>query len=387
MVIVSARRTPIGRFLGSLRDHTAPELGMVAARAALEGAPRNLSNLRVVLGCARQAGTGPNPARQVALGAGLGHETVAATLNMACASGMESIATGARLLTLGEVDWVLAGGMESMSRVPFLADRFRTGYRLGHAELADGMYKDGFFCPLAEQVMGETAETLAKQYRIPRAEQDELARQSQEKAAHAWATHAFGGELASVPPKNKKGDAFERDEHLRPGTTLADLAKLPTVFERDGTVTAGNSSGITDGAAALLVTRASVAKAAGVTPLARLVGYAVAGVDPKVMGIGPVPAVRSLLERLGMTLGDMDLIEVNEAFAAQVLAVERELRFDRTRLNVNGGAIALGHPIGATGARIVVTLLHEMIRRDVGRGLATLCVSGGMGHAMVIERD
>jgi acetyl-CoA C-acetyltransferase len=386
IVLVSARRTPIGRFLGGLRDHPVTELGTVALQAALSTLP-DLPEPRVVFGCARQAGVGPNPARQVALRAGLGDGTVSSTINMACASGIEAIATGARLLTLGEADWIVAGGMESMSRVPYFAERFRFGYRLGNFELVDGMYRDGFFCPLADQVMGATAETLARQYRISRAEQDEFARLSQERAEKALATHRFAAELAPVPSKKELGASISRDEHPRPGTTLEDLAKLPTVFARDGSVTAGNSSGITDGAAAVVMTRESEAARLGVAPLARITGYTAVGVDPRVMGIGPVPAVRALLGRLGLALSDIDLIELNEAFAAQVIAVDRDLRLDRDRLNVNGGAIALGHPIGATGARMVVTLVHEMIRRDVRRGLATLCVSGGMGYAMVLERE
>lgn len=387
IVLVAARRTPIGRFLGELRDHTAPELGVVAVQAALSELSNPLSEeTRVVFGCARQAGVGPNPARQVAFRAGLGEATVSSTINMACASGMEAIATGARLLALGEADWIVAGGMESMSRVPYLADKFRLGYKMGNYELVDGMYRDGFFCPLAEQVMGETAETLAREYHISRTEQDEFARMSQERAGKAIGSHAFQSELAPVPSKKRAGEPLSADEHPRPETTMADLAKLPSVFSRDGSVTAGNSSGITDGAAAVILTRASEAERRGIRPLAKIAGYATAGVDPKIMGIGPVPAVRKLLDKLSLKLSEIDLIELNEAFAAQVIAVDRDLKLDRARLNVNGGAIALGHPIGATGARIIVTLVHEMMRRDARRGLATLCVSGGMGHAMILER-
>ena len=388
IVLVAARRTPIGRFLGALRDHSAPELGAVAVRAALADLSRTLpgEETRVVFGCARQAGVGPNPARQVAMKSGLGEATVSSTVNMACASGMEAIATGARLLALGEADWIVAGGMESMSRVPFLADKFRLGYKMGSYELVDGMYRDGFFCPLAEQVMGETAETLAREYRISRTEQDEFARTSQERAGEALRSHAFRSELAPVPSKKPGAESFSQDEHPRPETSMADLAKLSPVFSREGSVTAGNSSGITDGAAAVILTRKSEAERQGIRPLARITGYATAGVDPKIMGIGPVPAVRKLLGKLDLALSDLDLIELNEAFAAQVIAVDRDLKLARERVNVNGGAIALGHPIGATGARIIVTLVHEMIRRDAHRGLATLCVSGGMGHAMILER-
>jgi acetyl-CoA C-acetyltransferase len=391
IVVVSARRTPIGKFLGGLAELSGPDLGVAAVRAAISDVGGTPPISHVFLGSARQAGAGPNPARQVAVRAGLGDATLAVTVNMACASGMEAIANGVRVLRTQEADWVVAGGMESMSRVPFLAERFRTGYRMGDAELVDAMYRDGFNCPLAGQVMGETAETLARQYTISRSEQDQFAKESQDRAAGALATDRFASELASVEAvpgaRPRTPVALRADEHPRAGTTLRDLAKLPAVFARDGTVTAGNSSGITDGAAALVLTRAQDAARAGIEPLARLVDFAAAGVDPKVMGIGPVPAVRALLRRTGRTLDTIDLIELNEAFAAQVIAVDRELRLDRARLNVNGGAIALGHPIGASGARICVTLIQEMIRRGARRGLATLCVSGGMGHAMLFERE
>ena len=388
IVVVSAKRTPIGRFLGSLADQTGADLGVHVVRALLAELPSELRPTRVVLGSARQAGTRPNPARQVAIRSGLPETTIASTINMACASGMEAVAAGARLLLTGEADVVVAGGVESMSRVPYLLERMRTGYRLGHGELVDSMYRDGFDCPLAEQVMGATAETLAQQYRVSRAEQDEFAWESQERAVRARDEGRFDDELVPVPSLRKPGEiALARDEHPRKGTTLESLARLAPVFAEDGTVTAGNASGITDGAAALVLTKRSRARQYGLEVLATLRAFETAGVDPRVMGIGPVPAVRSLLAKTGLRLEEIGLVELNEAFAAQVIACDRELGFDRERLNVNGGAIALGHPIGCTGARITVSLLHEMRRREVPRGLATLCVSGGMGMAMVFERS
>ncbi len=387
IAIVRARRSPIGKFLGALSPLTGVEIGVQVVRDALQDLPEDRGEVRVVIGCARQAGTGPNPARQIALGAGLADTTVSSTINMACASGMEAIAQGARLLRAGEADTVVVGGTESMSRVPFLADRFRTGYRLGHSTLVDAMYKDGFNCPLAQQIMGETAETLAREYDIPRAEQDEFAAESQRKGTEARASKRFASELVPITVPGRKGDTVvEEDEHPRDGVTAEGLAKLKPVFASDGTITAGNASGITDGAAALVLMSKSRAERLGLEVMATMTDWTSAGVDPRTMGIGPVPAVRSLLQRTNLELSDIDLVELNEAFAAQVLACDRDLGLDRETLNVNGGAISLGHPIGCTGTRIVVTLLHEMIRRDVKRGVATLCVSGGMGMAMLLER-
>jgi len=386
IVVVAARRTPIGKFMGALAARTSVELGIQATQAVLTELPP-VEIDRVVFGLARPAGVGPNPARQVTVRAGLGTNTPAETVNMACASGLEAIALGARLISTGEAQWVVAGGMESMSRAPFLLDRFRGGYRLGHGVVEDSMYRDGFSCPLAGQLMGETAEALAREYEIGREEQDAFALESQQRAARAAASGRFDRELVTVAADAAtKAPALDRDEQVRPDVTLEALGKLSPVFSRDGTVTAGNSSGLTDGAAVVVLTRASLASAAGVPPLARFVGLASAGVDPRVMGIGPVPAVRRLLSDLDLSIDAMDLIELNEAFAAQVLACDRELKFDRARLNVNGGAIALGHPIGCSGARIVVTLLHEMQTRGAARGLATLCVSGGLGVAALFER-
>jgi acetyl-CoA C-acetyltransferase len=387
--ILSAVRTPIGKYGGSLAGFTAPDLGVVAARAALERAavrPEEVSE--VIFGHARQAGNGPNPARQVAVRSGVPVKVPAFTVNQACASGLKAVALGFDQIMLGRADLVLAGGMEAMSRVPYFVEGARWGARIGHQPFVDGMYQDGFFCPLSKMVMGETAELLAEQYGISREEQDEFALLSQQGAGRALEGGRFTAEIAPVSIKDKKGErVFAIDEHPRADTTPQSLAKLAPVFSKAGSVTAGNASGITDGAAALVLASEDWMKRSGsaVTPLGRIVDYTIAGVDPKVMGIGPVPAIRKLLERTGRTLDDYDLVELNEAFAAQVLACDRELHFDRERLNVNGGAIALGHPIGCTGARIAVTLLHEMKKRGARRGLATLCVSGGLGMAMEVE--
>jgi acetyl-CoA C-acetyltransferase len=388
VVVAGAVRTPIGRFGGALASLSAAELGAAAAKEALlrsRVAPAQVAE--ALVGCARQAGGGPNVARQVAFRAGLPQEVPAWTINMACGSGLKAIDLAFRAVRDGDNDVVLAGGTESMSRVPYLLTGARWGYRMGDQKAVDAMYQDGFLCPLSGKVMGETAETLAERYRIPRDEQDRFALRSQQRAARAWEEGRFRAEVVPVTVPARGGEVtIDRDEHPRPDTSAASLAKLPCVFkEEGGTVTAGNSSGITDGAAAVVVLAAERASSLGVRPMARLLGVAAAGVDPHVMGIGVVPAVRRLLEQLRLRLSDFDLVEVNEAFAAQVLACDRELGFDPETLNVNGGAIALGHPIGATGARVVVTLLHEMARRRARRGLATLCISGGMGLAAAFE--
>jgi len=388
VVVAGAVRTPIGRFGGSLSSLTAAQLGAATAREALARAGVQPGQVdEAIFGCARQAGGGPNVARQVAYRAGLPQEVPAFTVNMACGSGLKAIDLAFRAVRDGDAEIVLAGGTESMSRVPYLLTGARWGYRMGEQAAVDAMYQDGFQCPLAEQLMGETAERLAEIYTISRDEQDAFALRSQQRAAAAVAENRFAAETFPVRVPGKKGDVdFARDEHPRPDTTAASLAKLPPVFkEEGGTVSAGNSSGITDGAAAMVVLSAERARSLGVTPQARIEGVAAAGVDPHVMGIGVVPAVRRLLERVSRRLEDFDLVELNEAFAAQVLACDRDLRLDSEKLNVNGGSIALGHPIGATGARIVVTLLHELIRRRARRGLATLCISGGMGLAASFE--
>jgi acetyl-CoA C-acetyltransferase len=388
VAILSAVRTPIGRFLGSFADVPAKDLAIAASRAAMERAGIAADDIdEAVMGMARQAGNGPNPARQVSMGAGMPETSPAMTVNQACASGIKSVALGAAAILSGEADVVLTGGMENMTRVPYLLDRARLGYRLGHAPFVDGMYQDGFLCPLADQLMGRTAETLAEQYDITRAEQDAFAVESQRRAGSAWEAGRFADELVPVEVPSKRGAiTVDRDEHPRPDTTMESIARLPSVFKEGGTVHAGNSSGITDGASALVLASAETVEKRGLEPLGWIVGWQAAGVDPRIMGIGPVPATRKLLERIGWKLSDIDLIELNEAFAAQVIAVKRDLELDLERTNVNGGAIALGHPIGATGARILTTLLHEMRRREAERGLATLCVSGGLGFSLAVTR-
>jgi acetyl-CoA C-acetyltransferase len=380
IVILSAARTPIGKYGGAFRDLHPAELGAVAARAAIARAGLAASDIdEVWIGHGRQAGSGPNPGRQVGHRAGVPHSSPAQTINKACASGLQAIVSGAQSIALGDSEIVLAGGIESMSRMPYLLDSIdaRWGHRMGNFTLVDAMYRDGFQCPLCDQIMGETAETLARDYAITREQSDCFALESQKKAKAAIDAGRFACEIAPV------GD-IDRDEHPRGDTTMASLGKLPPVFG-NGVITAGSSSGITDGGAALVIASAGVARARGLKPRARIVGWASAGVDPKVMGIGPVPAIRKLEQRTGLRADDFDLVELNEAFAPQVLAVLKEIPISADRLNVNGGAIALGHPIGCTGARIVVTLLHELERRQAKRGLATLCVSGGMGMAVAIE--
>ena len=394
VVIVGAARTPIGRYGGALRNVHPAELGAVAARAALEraGLPPDAID-EVLIGHGRQAGSGPNPARQVGKRTGVPDTVPAQTINKACASGMQTIATGAMSIMLGDADAALAGGIESMSRMPYLVDAedARWGHRMGNFTLVDAMYRDGFTCSVCGMIMGETVETLARQYRITRDEADAYALESQQRAGLAIAEGKFGAEITPVTFKDAKGrnQTLSSDEHPRPDTTIEGLRKLQPVFGNaeggPGIVTAGGSSGITDGGASVVLMSAAAAKARGIKPLARIVGWASAGVDPRLMGIGPVPAVNRLLKKTGLFLDDFDLFELNEAFAAQVLAVLKELPIPKDKMNVNGGAIALGHPIGCTGTRIVVTLLYEMLRRKARRGLATLCVSGGMGMAMAIE--
>jgi acetyl-CoA C-acetyltransferase len=385
--ILSAVRTPIGKFGGSLASMTAAEMGVVAAQAAIERAgvrPEQIEE--TIFGNARQAGGGPNPARQISIRSGVPQEAPAYTVNKACASGLKSIALGYQEIATGNLDCVLAGGTESMSRLPYYLDGARWGYRLGNQELVDGMYRDGFFCPLAKMLMGETAEMLAEQYKITREEQDEFALCSQTCAAAAINASRFDSELVPVTLESKKGpQTFSRDEHLFVGATMEKMAKLSPVFSKSGTITAGNSSGITDGAAAVVLASEDFAKKNALKPLARIVAITSVGVDPRIMGIAPVPALRKMEQKHQLRLADFDLVELNEAFAAQVLACDRELHFDREKLNVNGGSIAVGHPIGCTGTRITVTLLHEMLKRKAKRGVATLCVSGGLGMALALE--
>src|ERR1700686_2733373 len=363
--ILSAVRTPIGKFGGSLASMSAVDMGVFAAKAAMERAciqPEQVEE--TIFGNARQAGGGPNPARQISIRSGVPQEVPSYTVNQACASGLKSIALGYQEIATGNLDCVLAGGTESMSRLPYYLDGARWGYRLGNQELVDGMYRDGFFCPLAKMLMGETAEVLAEQYKITREEQDAYALCSQTLAAAAVESGRFDSELTPVTLERKKGTQnFSRDEHLFLGATMEKLAKLSPVFSKDGTITAGNSSGITDGAAAVVLGSEEFIKKNNLRPLARVMAVTSAGVDPRVMGIGPVPALRKMEQKHQLRLADFDLIELNEAFAAQVLACDRQLHFDHEKLNVNGGAIALGHPIGCSGTRITVTLLHEMLKR------------------------
>jgi len=387
-VIVEGARTPVGRFLGSFSEVPAVDLGIHATKAALDRAGVEPSQVdELVFGHARQAGNGPNPARQVAYRSGLGEEKPAFTVNMACGSGTKAIQIAAEQIMLGNAEVAVAGGQENMTRTPFLLDRMRFGYRMGNAPVYDGMNRDGFVDPLCGLIMGETAENLARRYRIPREEQDEFAFRSQQKAESTKGRRAK--EIAPIEVPGPKGSVtvVELDEHPRPDTTLEGLAKLRPVFDQEtGTITAGNSSGITDGAAAVVLMSESRARSEGIQPLATIIGYASAGVDPAYMGIGVVPATRKVLDRTGLSLQDFEVVELNEAFAAQVLACDRELKLDHERLNPNGGAIALGHPIGMTGARIVLSAAYEMRERGYSLGLATLCISGGMGMAIALER-
>ena len=385
--ILSAARTPIGKFGGSLMTLTAADMGVIAATAAMERAGVRPDQVQEsIFGNARQAGGGPNPARQISVRSGVPETSPAYTINMACASGMKSIVLGAQEIAAGHLDCVLAGGTESMSRLPYYLDGARWGYRLGNQELVDGMYRDGFFCPLAKMVMGETAELLAEQYKISREEQDQYALCSQQRAERAQSSGRFDAEIAPVSIETRKGpQVFSRDEHLFLGASLDKMAKLPPVFAKTGTITAANSSGITDGAAAVVIAGERFVRENRLKPLVRIIGATSVGVGPRTMGIGPVPAMRKMEQQYGLAADNFDLIELNEAFAAQVLACDRELHLDRDRLNVNGGAIALGHPIGCTGARITVTLVHEMLKRKAKQGVATLCVSGGLGMALALE--
>jgi acetyl-CoA C-acetyltransferase len=390
--LLSGVRTPIGKFGGAMASLTAADMGVVAAKAAMERAGVEPGQIdETIFGCARQAGGGPNVARQISVRSGVPEEVAAFTVNKACASGMKSIALAYQAILVGDANCILAGGTESMSRVPYYLDGARWGYRLGNQEMVDGMYRDGFFCPLAKMVMGETAEVLVEQYKITRQEQDEFALASQTRATRAIAAGRFDAEIVPVTivpvtSKGKKGAViFGKDEHPFADASMEKLGKLSPVFSEAGTITAGNSSGITDGGAAVVVASEHFVKQNNLRPLARIVAVASAGVDPRTMGIGPVPALRKLEDKHNLRLHEFGLIELNEAFAAQVLACDRTLNFNRDRLNVNGGAIALGHPIGCTGTRITVTLLHEMLKRNTKRGVATLCVSGGMGMALALE--
>ena len=389
VVIASAVRTPLGRFGRSLKDVPAVELGRIVAVEALNRAglaPNDVDE--TIIGHARQAGNGPNLARQISYRAGVPVDRPSFTINKACASGMKAITLAYQSIVTGENEIVLAGGVEQMSQIPYMLMGARWGYRLGGDEIVDAMHRDGYYCPLAEMMMGRTAELLAEEYGITREEQDRFALESHRKAVRAQAGGDFDAEIAPVNTLDRKGTAalMKQDERPRPNTSLEKLASMPAVFKEDGTVTAGNASGITDGAAAVVVMPAGRASALGIEPLGHIKAFASAAVEPRRMGMGPVPATHKLMSQVGLSLDDLDVIELNEAFAAQALAVERELNWDAERRNIHGGAIALGHPTGCTGTRIVVTLLHTMRQRDAEWGLATLCVSGGLGMSLLLQR-
>lgn len=389
VVITSAVRTPIGKFGGALANVPAAELGRITAEESLNKiglTPHDVDE--VIVGHARQAGNGPNLARQISYHAGVPVDRPAYTINKACASGLKAITLASQSIAAGENAIVLAAGVEQMSQIPYLLTKARWGYRLGGDELVDAMHRDGYYCPLADMMMGLTAEVLVDEYGISREEQDQLALESHREAVRAWQEGLFDAEVVPVDVPGRKGQTVrvDRDERPRPDTDMEKLARLRPVFKEEGTITAGNASGITDAAAAVVVMRADRAAALGIEPLARIEAFASAGVDPKRMGMGPVPATQKVMDQTGLSLDDVDLIELNEAFAAQVLAVERELPWPVDRRNVHGGAIALGHPTGCTGTRIVVTLLHAMQQRDAEIGLATLCVSGGLGMALLLAR-
>ncbi|WP_332677064.1 acetyl-CoA C-acetyltransferase [Brevundimonas sp.] len=388
VVIVSAARTPVGAFMGGLSSLPASKLGEVAIRAALERAGVDAAEVdEVILGHVLQAAAGQGPARQAAMGAGIPKETAAWSLNQICGSGLRAVAIGAQQIALGDARIVVAGGQESMSQAPH-AQHLRSGQKMGDLSLIDTMIRDGLWDAFNGYHMGQTAENVADTFRISRADQDAFAVASQHKAEAAQKAGRFDDEIAPVTIASKKGDVVvDKDEYIRHGATLDAMEKLRPAFTKEGSVTAANASGLNDGAAALVLMSADEAKARGLEVLARIVSSATAGVDPAVMGTGPIPASRKALEKAGWTVADLDLVESNEAFAAQSLCVLRELGLDPDKVNVNGGAIAIGHPIGASGARILTTLLHEMKRRGAGKGLATLCIGGGMGVAMCVQRD
>jgi acetyl-CoA C-acetyltransferase len=388
IVIVSAARTPVGAFNGSLASVPAHSLGEVAIRAALARAHVEPADVdEVIMGQVLTAGQGQNPARQAAIAAGIPIEATAWGVNQVCGSGLRAIAVGAQQIATGDADIIVAGGQENMSLSPHVA-HLRNGQKMGSLELVDSMIKDGLWEAFNGYHMGNTAENVARQWQITREEQDKFATASQNKAEAAKKSGKFKDEIAPVTVKTRKGETVvSEDEYIREGAKVEDAAKLQPAFDKEGTVTAGNASGINDAAAAVVLMSAKEAKNRKLKPLARIVSWATAGVDPKIMGSGPIPASRKALERAGWKIGDVDLIEANEAFAAQALAVNKDLGVDTSKVNVNGGAIAIGHPIGASGARILVTLLHEMQKRDAKKGLATLCIGGGMGIAMCVERD
>lgn len=389
VVIVAATRTAIGSFQGALSAIPATELGAAVIRSLLEQAGVDAAQIdEVILGQVLTAGSGQNPARQSAIKAGLPFTTPALTLNKVCGSGLKAVQLAVQAIRCGDAELVIAGGQENMSLAPYVLPKARTGLRLGHAQLQDSVIQDGLWDAFNDYHMGITAENLATQYSLSREDQDAFAAASQQKAAAAIEAGYFKREITPILIPQRKGDplAFDTDEQPRPGSTLQALSNLKPAFQKDGSVTAGNSSTLNDGAAVLLLASAAKALVLGLPVLARIKAYAGAGVDPSIMGIGPVPATRLALTKAGWSLDDLDLIEANEAFAAQSLAVGKELGWDTQKVNVNGGAIALGHPIGASGARILVSLVHELIRRDGKKGLATLCIGGGQGVSLLIER-
>jgi acetyl-CoA C-acetyltransferase len=388
VVIVSAVRTPVGSFGGSLASFTATELGGLIIREALTRAKVQPEQVdEIIMGNVLQAGLGQNPARQAALKAGVPVETPALTINKVCGSGLKAVNLAAQAILAGCADIIVAGGMESMSKAPYVLEKARWGYRMGHGKLIDTMIQDGLWCASNDYHMGMTAENVAEQFNINREMQDKLAASSQDKALKAIQEGRFKEEIMPVMIPKKKGApiVFDTDEYPKKGTTIEKLAGLKPAFKKDGTVTAGNASGINDGAAALVIMSLEKAKELGCTPLAKINGFASGGVDPSIMGIGPVPAIQKALQKAGLTVEDMNLIEANEAFAAQFLAVGKELSFIEDRVNIHGGAIALGHPIGASGARILVTLVHALCQQGGRHGLATLCIGGGQGVATIIE--
>jgi acetyl-CoA C-acetyltransferase len=389
IVIVSAVRTAVGKFGGSLASVPAPELGGIVIKCALERAkvdPALVSD--VLMGNVLTAGLGQNPARQAAIKAGLPVEVPAMTINRVCGSGLQAVMTGSNAIIAGDAEIIVAGGQENMSRTPHILQGSRDGFKMGEAKLEDSMIVDGLWDVYNQYHMGITAENVARQYSISRQQQDEFAVASQNKAEAAQKAGKFKDEIVPVPVPQRKGTPvmFDNDEYIRVGATVEGISGLKPAFDKAGTVTAGNASGINDGAAAVVIMKAAKAKEFGLKPLARIVSYAAGALDPKVMGMGPVPASRRALERAKWSIGDLDLMEINEAFAAQSCAVHKEMGWDLSKVNVNGGAIAIGHPIGASGCRILVTLLYEMQRRNAHKGLASLCIGGGMGVAMAVER-
>jgi acetyl-CoA C-acetyltransferase len=389
-VIVSATRTPIGKFQGALKAFTSPQLGSIVVRSAIERAGIEASQVdEVIMGCVLQAGLGQNPARQAALGAGIPNRVSALTVNKVCGSGLKSVMLAAQSIALGDNEIIVAGGMESMSNAPYLLAKAREGYRMGNGEIIDSMIHDGLWCAFDQWHMGETGEVVAEKYGITRREQDEYAVNSNRRAAAAIKAGKFKDEITAVAVPQRKGDPviFDTDESPRGDSSLESLAKLKPAFRQAGTVTAGNASSISDGAAACVLTSAEMARSLGGAPMARIVAQAATGVEPRLVMMAPVDAVKRVAAKAGWSLPDVDLFELNEAFSAQAVALIRQLELDAERVNVNGGAVALGHPIGASGARVLVTLLSEMIKRDARRGIASLCLGGGNAVALAVERE